>query len=198
MTFSDKLKELRKRKNITQDELAKHIYVSRTAVSKWESGKGYPSIDTLRLLADFYEVSIDELISNEEILKLSSDNLVSNKLKFKNMVIALLDIVHVLFLFLPIFAKQIESQYYSVMIYESASGIVPFILYFTVIGLSILNGLATLVLINFEEKLYKHRIPTSLILNLILVGVFLLTKQPYPGILALLLLVLKLVIVFKK
>jgi len=198
MTFSDKLKELRKSKNITQEELANHIYVSRTAVSKWESNKGYPSIDTLRLLAEYFEVSIDELISNDEILKLSSDNLLYNKIKFKSLIIALLDVIHVLFLFLPIFGKDIDSKYYSVMIYDCSSNVVPFVLYFTFIGLSILNGITTLVLINFEQKYYKYAASISLILNLILVGVFLLTKQPYPGILSLVFLALKLIIVFKK
>jgi len=49
MTFREQLKELRIRKILTQEELANKIYVSRTAISKWESGRGYPSIDSLKL-----------------------------------------------------------------------------------------------------------------------------------------------------
>ena len=45
MEFSEKLQELRKSRNLTQEELAEALFVSRTAVSKWESGRGYPSID---------------------------------------------------------------------------------------------------------------------------------------------------------
>ena len=48
MEFHEKLQELRKAKGLTQEELAKQLYVSRTAISKWESGKGYPSIDSLK------------------------------------------------------------------------------------------------------------------------------------------------------
>ena len=54
MEFNEKLQELRKRKRLTQEELASSLYVSRTAVSKWESGKGYPNIESLKLIANFF------------------------------------------------------------------------------------------------------------------------------------------------
>ena len=44
MEFHEKLQELRKQKNLTQEELSEILFVSRTAISKWESGRGYPSI----------------------------------------------------------------------------------------------------------------------------------------------------------
>ena len=47
MEFNEKLVQLRKSRNMTQDELAEALYVSRAAVSKWESGRGLPSIDSL-------------------------------------------------------------------------------------------------------------------------------------------------------
>ena len=46
MEFHEKLQELRKQKNLTQEELSEILFVSRTAISKWESGRGYPSIDS--------------------------------------------------------------------------------------------------------------------------------------------------------
>lgn len=53
MEFHEKLQELRKQRGMTQEELATALYVSRTAVSKWESGRGYPSIDSLKAISVF-------------------------------------------------------------------------------------------------------------------------------------------------
>ena len=68
MEFHEKLQELRKNKGITQEELAENLYVSRTAISKWESGRGYPSIDSLKAISRYFSVTIDELICTEEIM----------------------------------------------------------------------------------------------------------------------------------
>ena len=67
MEFNEKLQELRKQKGITQEELAKAIFVSRAAVSKWESARGYPGIDSLKAISVYFSVSIDELISSSEV-----------------------------------------------------------------------------------------------------------------------------------
>jgi len=62
MEFNEKLQELRKQKQLTQEELAECLYVSRTAISKWESGRGYPSIESLKAISEFFSVSIDDLL----------------------------------------------------------------------------------------------------------------------------------------
>lgn len=65
--FSDKLKKLRLSKNLTQDQLAKLIYVSRSAVAKWEQNRGFPNIDALQRISKIFEVSIDDLLSDKEL-----------------------------------------------------------------------------------------------------------------------------------
>ena len=65
MEFNEKLKELRKSKGLTQEELAEKLFVSRTAISKWESGRGYPSLDSLKEIARFFSVTIDDLICSD-------------------------------------------------------------------------------------------------------------------------------------
>lgn len=54
MEFHEKLQELRKSRGLTQEELAEALYVSRTAISKWESGRGYPSIDSLKEISNYF------------------------------------------------------------------------------------------------------------------------------------------------
>ena len=73
MEFSKKIQELRNKNKLTQEQFAEKLYVSRTAVSKWESGKGYPSIDSLKYISKIFNVSIDELLSNEETIALTKD-----------------------------------------------------------------------------------------------------------------------------
>lgn len=72
--FSDKLKKLRLSKNLTQDQLAKLIYVSRSAVAKWEQNKGFPNIDALQRISKIFEVSIDDLLSDKELKILEVTN----------------------------------------------------------------------------------------------------------------------------
>lgn len=67
MTFGEKLKKIRNENQMTQEELAEKVLVTRTAVSKWETDKGYPSIDSLKLLSDVFHMRIDELISDADV-----------------------------------------------------------------------------------------------------------------------------------
>ena len=67
MEFGDKLKKLRTDRGLSQDELAAKIFVTRTAVSKWETKKGYTSNDSLKLIANLFDVTLDELISDDDV-----------------------------------------------------------------------------------------------------------------------------------
>ena len=78
MEFNEKLQELRKSKGLTQEELAEALYVSRTAISKWESGRGYPSIDSLKELSKFFTITIDELLTGEKLLFIAEKENKSN------------------------------------------------------------------------------------------------------------------------
>lgn len=71
MEFHEKLQELRKSRGLTQEELAEELYVSRTAISKWESGRGYPSIDSLKEISNYFSVTIDELLSTDKLLSIA-------------------------------------------------------------------------------------------------------------------------------
>ena len=65
MSFSDNLKVIRKEKNLSQEELAELLGVSRQAVSKWELGDGYPEAEKLLIIAGKLNVSLDALMDTE-------------------------------------------------------------------------------------------------------------------------------------
>lgn len=67
MSFAENLKKVRKEKNITQEQLADLLDVSRQAISKWESGYGYPETEKLVLISKKLEVSLDYLLLDEDI-----------------------------------------------------------------------------------------------------------------------------------
>ena len=62
MEFGNKLYELRKEKGLSQEELASQLEVTRQTVSKWELGDSTPDLDKLVLLAELFEISLDELV----------------------------------------------------------------------------------------------------------------------------------------
>ena len=65
MNFGENLQTLRKQKNYSQEDLADRLQVSRQAVSKWESGTGYPEIEKLISICDLFDCSMDELIKGK-------------------------------------------------------------------------------------------------------------------------------------
>ena len=67
LMIGDKLKKLRRNRDLTQEEVAAHIGISYQAISKWERGDGYPDITMLPTLANYFGVSVDELIGMDEI-----------------------------------------------------------------------------------------------------------------------------------
>lgn len=62
MKFQDRLRELRLERGVTQEQIAKLVNMSKMAVSHWERGNSEPSIEQLKILADFFDVSIDYLV----------------------------------------------------------------------------------------------------------------------------------------
>lgn len=70
MKLEDTLQKFRKSKGLSQEELAEKCDISRQAIAKWESGESVPTIDKLIFLADFYKVSLDELVGRKTDIEL--------------------------------------------------------------------------------------------------------------------------------
>ena len=109
MEFNEKLQELRKNKGLTQEELANDLYVSRTAISKWESGRGYPNIDSLKAISKYFSVSLDDLLSSEEILDVAENEHKIKEQRIQDIVYGLLDCSLIMFMILPFFGQRVNG-----------------------------------------------------------------------------------------
>ena len=193
MEFNEKLQELRKQKGITQEELAEALFVSRTAISKWESGRGYPNIESLKAIAKFFSVTIDELLSGEEILTIAEKDSKEKESYFCDAVFGLLDLSGLMFFFIPLFGQKITGQIYEVTLL-SLTGISPFLkaLYLFTVCATIIVGVLTLAFQNSSWNLWRiSKRKLSLILNAIGVMLFVVSLQPYAATLAFIFLIIK-------
>ena len=123
MEFREKLQQLRKAAGLTQEELAQALYVSRTAVSKWESGRGYPSIDSLKALSAFFSVSVDQLLSGERILDIARQERENGVRTLSDRLFAAADLLALLLILLPLYPKPVDGYVCGVSLpfYEGAS-----------------------------------------------------------------------------
>lgn len=69
MALAEQLKASREKMGLSQSDVATRLNITRQSISKWENGKGYPDLDNLVLLSEVYEVSIDELLKENNALK---------------------------------------------------------------------------------------------------------------------------------
>lgn len=73
-TFSERLKQLRKDKKLTQKELAQKFFLDDSSISKYENGKAVPETELLQSLSDFFEVSVDYLLGRSNIKNYLDDS----------------------------------------------------------------------------------------------------------------------------
>ena len=120
MEFCEKLQELRKSKDMTQEELAEALYVSRTAISKWESGRGYPNIDSLKEISKFFSVSVDELLSSDELINAAQDENRKNISDLLDMLAGCADMMCLLLILLPLYPEKVSGSFSAVSLFEYA------------------------------------------------------------------------------
>ena len=200
MEFHEKLQALRKQKGLTQEELAEALHVSRTAVSKWESGRGYPNIDSLKATAAFFSVTVDALLSGEELLTIAEDEHKTKRSHLLDLVFGLLDLSAAAFFFLPLFGQSAANSVQSVSLLSlTAISIYLKAAYFAVVIGTILLGILTLALQNSTQKLWtssKHALSCGFSgVGLLL---FVLSRQPYAATLLLIYLTIKAFLLAKK
>ncbi len=196
MEFNEKLQKLRKEESLTQEELAEKLFVSRTAISKWESGRGYPSIDSLKVIAKHFNITIDELIGSEEVISLAEQDKMETNKKYSALICGILDCLMALLFFLPIFGNGSEAAV-SMFAITNINGWLKTV-FISVTGLTVLNGFCGVVISNFNKTVWnKHRLITGIALSIIGTVLFILTRQPYAGIFYLCVLIIKGVLLIK-
>ena len=167
MELSEKLQELRKEKGLTQEELAEALFVSRTAISKWESGRGVPNIESLKAISKFFSVSIDELLSGEEIFKIADEDNKQKEKHTRDLVFGLLDCSLIMFLFLPFFGQKGDEIIKEVSLL-SLTGTPQYIKipYLIIVFGIVLTGVLLLALQNYEAVFWlKHKHQISIVLR---------------------------------
>lgn len=200
MEFNEKLQELRRLKGLTQEEVADALFVSRAAVSKWESGRGYPGIDSLKAISKLYSVTIDELLSGDELLSIAEEDVRRKEHRFRDLVFGLLDISIISLLFLPFFAQMKDSVIQGVSLLSLTEvALYMKTLYFVFVTGTSVFGLLTLALQNFDSPLwvkYKHKV--SLILTAAGTFLFILSPHPYAATFVFTFLIIKVLIIVGK
>ena len=200
MEFHEKLQELRKQKGLTQEELAELLYVSRTAISKWESGRGYPSIDSLKAIAVFFSVTVDELLSGENLLTIAEEDHRQKEKHFRSLIFGLLDCSIAILLFLPFFGQRLDGAVHEVSLI-SLSGVSSYLkaAYFAVVIGTVIWGILTLALQSCTHTLWSHcKDKVSLFLNGVGTLLFIVSLQPYAAILLFVFLAIKVILLTKK
>lgn len=116
MKIGDKLKEARLRKNMTQEEVAEKIFVSRQSISNWENNKTYPDIGNVIALSDLYEISLDKLLKGSDSfmkhLEESTDIVKSNKKLMAIVILALIAMI-----VMAIFTEFLSEKVFLVSIF---------------------------------------------------------------------------------
>ena len=197
MEFNEKLQELRKKKGLTQEELAEALFVSRTAVSKWESGRGYPNIDSLKDISAFFSVSIDNLLSGEKLLYIAENE---NRINIKNICNTLLgiaDLFSLMLIILPLYPNTVDGFVYSVSLWNYAeTATANLVVYWLTF---VLLGLIGAVRIPVKPSAKVDKILTAVSMTITVFAVFYLglAREAYAVSLVFLMLILKSVVIFK-
>lgn len=200
MEFNEKLQELRKNKGLTQEELAQALYVSRTAVSKWESGRGYPSIESLKEISGYFSVSIDDLLSGEKLILLAESENKSNIRAVCDLLLGAVDLFSLLLIILPLYPNAVNGYVFSVnlLAYTQTSGFnraAYWVLFALIFAIGIVKMLTARAKV---DKISRATTSISVELSVVAVLFLALTRQAYAVVVAFFLLITKGIIILKR
>ena len=199
MEFNEKLQELRRSKGITQEELAEAMYVSRTAVSKWESGRGYPNITSLKALAKFFSVTVDDLLDTEGGPVNVLDEGKRKNGKIRRGVFGLLDICSLILLFLPVYRIGNGGTVRSVSLFtfEGVGKYTDSAYYFVIIGTVVCGILSMIHQYLKGGERWNFSVTVSLCFGCGMLLTFIVSSQPYAATIAFIFIAVKAFLLIK-
>lgn len=198
--FNEKLQQLRKSRSLTQEELAEALFVSRAAVSKWESGRGYPSIDSLKDISVFFSVTVDELLSGEKLLSIAEKENVSNIRNMCELLFGFADLLSLALIALPLYPNVIDGYVYSVSLleYTQATPLNKTAYWAAFLSL-VATGLLKIILTKIRiERGSKTVTVLSLAVSILAVVYLAAAREAYAAVVAFLLLVIKGAVLLKR
>jgi len=197
--FCEKLQELRKSRGLTQEELAEALYVSRTAVSKWESGRGYPSIDSLKEISAYFSVTIDELLSGEKLISVAEKENKSNLRGICGLLFGMTDILALMLVLLPLYPKTVNRVVYSVNLFAYTQlSSVNRCVYWAMFAALVLIGAAEMLFLHFSaERWLKYAGAASVILGIAAVMALAMAGETYAVVMAFSMLLIKGILILK-
>ena len=199
MEFNEKLQELRKSRGLTQEELAEALFVSRTAISKWESGRGYPSIDSLKQISNYFSISIDELLSGEKLITIAENENRTNLKNMGNMLFGIVDVFSFIMIILPLYPNQIDDYIYSVNLFHyTQTAVFNLVIMWSFYVALMVVGIGKVLLTQFNiEKGQKLVTNISLVLGVLAVLYLAMTRDAYAITVVFVLLIIKVMLLFK-
>lgn len=180
MEFNEKLQQLRKQKELTQEDLAELLFISRTAISKWESGRGLPNIDSLKAISKVFGITIDELLSTDDIIQVAEEEKKENAITLRTILYGLFDVMCLVFFFIPLFGEKNGNYIESVSLLSMRLRGYIFISYVVAIGINVAFGIVEITLQNYQNYFWKkNNAYISMAITIVATILFIITQQPY-------------------
>ena len=200
MEFHEKLQELRKSRGFTQEELAEALYVSRTAISKWESGRGYPSIDSLKEISSYFSVTIDDLLSGEKLLSIAERENKANMQHICGFLLGIIDICTFLLIVLPLYPNTVDGHIYSVNLfsYVETTAFNRLVYWVAFVSLIVVGVIGVLLTTFRPGRNYKVVTGVSMGLSIMLVLILAMSREAYAIMVVFLLLVIKAIVLLRQ
>ena len=197
MNIGTNIYTLRKEKKITQAQLAEKLGVSEQAVSKWETGRGTPSMESLKQIANLFHITLDQLLSTEEVVVIAEKENKENINRFASYIDGIINLTALLGLLLPLYKVEENGLFQSVPLYQLGGwqGVV----FWIAPVIMMICGIAQMVLAGSENT--KMNTAANVVGTAAHIGatiLLILCGHPYPAVLFFFLFALKGILLLKK